>query len=452
MANDYNITYYQGLPVVDNIPAVQRTYDLRTATLTYIEEGRANLMRLLWEYAKRSGAYVAKDVETRWGIEYGRLAKIFMSADSSSSSGTLHDILTVSNEEGRRLQPGDILNLMGFWTKYDSSTGRTMAATSGAGSKSRTVVYNLPEQVKVLQNYGDDSASAGNCQIKVRRNFGGTLPSGHADLLVDIAGYAAGTYAGNIDETGPFLWKAGNSMPEGRDDQWTYTDVDTYDYNYCQIVMRKWSATETEQNVDRYFTSEKTFQRNGRRALGEVVKELDAIATFGTRKTETENGRRKWYTGGILEFIPESNKIGYNDSLFQTKNFNEEIKNMFYYGAQTKLVLAGADFYTKMANMLDNKIVLPAATNGWGVELTRFSATNGGTLLFAPSDTLSLHGMSDYAIVIDPAHFQYGHLQNMDIKTIMPPTVNPHQMEGEIYGQITFKRTNPKAHWLFVKV
>jgi len=448
MANDYNITYYQGLPVVDNIPAVQRTYDLRTATLTYIEEGRANLMRLLWEYAKRSGAFVTKDVESRWGIEYARLARLFHSADSISSSGTLHDIFILTNAEARRLQPGDILNNMGFWTKMDSSTGRTMAAASGAGCRTKSAIYSLPEQVKVLANYGDDSSSTGYAQVKVRRNHGGTAPTGHADLGVDLSSPSP-AYSTEVGT--PFLWKAGNSMPEGRDDQWTYSDVDEYDYNYAQIVMRKWSATETEQNVDRYFTAEKTFQRNGRRALGEFVKELDSIATFGTRKTETENGRRKWYTGGILEYIPESNKKGYNDSLFQTKNFNEEIKNMFYYGAQTKLVLAGADFYTKMANMLDNKIVLPAATNGWGVELTRFSATNGGTLLFAPSDTLSLHGMSDYAIVIDPAHFQYGHLQNMDIKTIMPATVNPHQMEGEIYGQIIFKRTNPKAHWLFVK-
>lgn len=447
MANDYNITYYQGQPVVDNIPSVQRTYDLRTAMLTKISEGRANLMRLLLEYARRRGAYVTRDVESRWGLEYARLARIYFTADSTSTSGTLHDLLQVSNAEGRRLQPGDILNLMGFWVKYDSSTGRTMAAASGAGSNVKTSTYFLPEQIKVMENYGDDSgATAGNCLIKVRRNFGGTAPTGHADLLVDIAG---GTWSDPITE--PFLWKAGNSIAEGRDDQWTYSDVDEYDYNYAQIVMRKWSATETEQNVDRYFTNEKTFQRNARRALEEFYKELDSIATFGTRRTETENGRRKWYTGGILEFIPDGNRKHYDDSLFQTKNFNNELKDMFYYGSQTKVAMCGADFYTKFSNMLDNKIILPAATNGWGIELMQFRATNGGTLLFAPSDTLSLHGMSDYCIVLDPEHFQYGHLQNMDIKAISVDTVNPHEMEGEIYGQITFKRTNPQAHWVFVK-
>lgn len=443
MANDYNITYYGAQPVVDNIPSSFRTYDRRTAMLTKISEGRANLTRLLLNYAKSNGAYVAHDVETRWGIEYERLARIYGAADSDSSSGSLHDQFYFTNAEARRLQAGDILNFMGMFV----STSRGLANATGEDMNIKTSSYPLPEQVKIVTNHGDDSgASAGYAKITVRRNFGGPAPTGHADMKFDIAG---GTWTSPITE--PFLWKAGNSIPEGRDDQLTYSDVDEYDYNYCQIVMRKWSATETEQNVDRFFTSEKTFQRNGRRALEEFFNEMDVMALFGKRMTETENGRRKWYAGGIAEFIPAANHVNYNDSLFDTKNFNEQLKNMFYYGGQTKLATVGADFYTQFSNMIDNKIILPAATNAWGVELVRFSATNGGVLLFSPSDTLSLHGMQDYAYIIDPAHFQYGHLQNMDIRTLNVPITNPHEQEAEIYGQITFKRTNPNAHWVFLK-
>lgn len=448
MANTYDISYYAGQPTVDRIPADFRTYDRRTAMLTKISEGRAPLMRLLLNYAKNSGAYVATDTKTMWGLEYERLARIYFSKDSTSSSGTKHDLVYVNNSEGARIQSNDLFNLMGFWVKQDETTGRTMAIATGEDANLRVVStgFILPETVKVLENYGPDSGGAGHTKIKVRRNFGGAEPTGHADLLVDKAG---GTWAGNIG-TEPYLWKALNSIAEGRDDQQVYSDTDQTDYNYCQIVMRKWSATETEQNVNRFFTAEKTFQRNGRKALEEFFKELDVMATFGTRKTEVENGRRKWYTGGILEFIPSSNYIGYTDSLFQTANFNSQIKNMFYYGSQTKVALCGADFYTKFANMIDNKILLPASTTSWGIEMMRFRASNGGTLMIAPSDSLSLNGMSDYCIVLDPSHFQYGHLQNMDIKTLTVPQTNPHEMEAEIYGQITFKRTNPDAHWLFV--
>lgn len=446
MANDYNITYYSAPTVVDQIPESFRIYDRKTGMLTKIEEGRANLMRLLWNYAKSSGSFVATDTETRWGLEYGRLDKIFFSSDSGTSGvSDANDVLHVTNEEGRRLQAGDILNLMGFWV----TPARVM---TGSSANVKTSANPVPEQIQVLVNYGEGSgnvsgsASTAATKLLVRRNFGGALPTADAAMLVDIAG---GTWSDPV--TAPFMWKAGNSIAEGVDDQLTYSDVDTFDYNYCQIVMRKWSATETEQNINRFFSQEKTFQRNGRKALNEFIKELDVMYMFNSRKTEVVNGRRKWYFGGIAEFIPAANHIPYGDALFQTKNFNDQLKNMFYYGSQTKLALCGADFYTKFSNMIDNKIILPAATNGWGVELTRFSATNGGTLLFAPSDTLSLHGMSDYCYIIDPSHFQYGHLQNMDIKTITVPQTNPHAMEAEIYGQITAKRTNPLAHWVFLK-
>jgi Family of unknown function (DUF5309) len=442
MANDYTIQYYSAPNVVDQIPESFRIYDRRTAMLTKISEGRANLMRLLLNYAKANGAYVAHDVETRWGLEYGRLARIYCASDSTSTSGSLNDLIYVTNAEGRRLQAGDILNLMGFWV----SPSRGLASADGQYLNVKSSSYPVPEQIKVEINYGDDSGSTGVTKIKVRRNFGGVQPTGHSDMLVDISG---GTWSDPITE--PFLWKAGNSVAEGIDDQITYSDVDTYDYNYTQLVMRKWSATDVEQNVDRFFSNEKTFQRNGRRALEEFFKELDVMALFGSRRTETENGLRKWYAGGIAEFIPAANHIHYDDSMFQTKNFNTQLKDMFYYGNQTKIVLCGADFYTQFSNMIDNKIILPAATNSWGVELTRFSGTNGGTLLFAPSDTLSLHGMADFAYVIDPASFQYGHLQNMDINTIQGVQVNPHKQEAEIFGSVTFKRTNPYAHWVFLK-
>ena len=449
MANDYNLTYYSAPTVVDQIPESFRIYDRKLGMLTKIEEGRSPLMRLLWNYTSKNGNWIATDTETRWGLEYGRIDRIYFSSDSTSTGSNTHDYIHVTNEEGRRLQSGDILNLMGFFV----STSRAMANVTGEDSNIKTSAYAVPEQIQILQNFGEGSGNAAGSasstatKLLVKRNAGGITPTGHADLTIDYD--ATTTYSSPI--TAPFMWKAGNSIPEGIDDQLTYSDVDSWDYNYCQIVMRKWSATETEQNINRFFSQEKTFQKNGRKALSEFIKELDVMFMFNSRRTEVVNGRRKWYFGGLAEFIPAANHIAYDDSLFITQNFNDRLKNMFYYGSQTKLALCGADFYTKFSNMIDNKILLPSATNGWGIELQRFTATNGGTLLFAPSDTLSLHGMSDYCYVYDPANFQYGHLQNMDIKTISVPQTNPHAMEAEIYGQITAKRTNPLAHWVFLK-
>ncbi|HUV85176.1 MAG TPA: hypothetical protein VMV86_05655, partial [Methanosarcinales archaeon] len=59
--NPYNIDYYAGASLVDNnIPSSFRDYDRSTAYLTYIAEGRATLAKLLLQYAKNNGTYVAR--------------------------------------------------------------------------------------------------------------------------------------------------------------------------------------------------------------------------------------------------------------------------------------------------------------------------------------------------------------------------------------------------------
>jgi len=158
-----------------------------------------------------------------------------------------------------------------------------------------------------------------------------------------------------------------------------------------------------------------------------------------------------------MEYIPESNWFGYSlgtDNLFTPELFNEATKNMFYWGSQTKIALAGADFYTKLSNMFgtSNMYALPAEKNSWGVALQVFHTSNGGTIYFAPSDLLSLYGLGDTCLMYDPAHFQYGHLQNMEIQTYTHNLENPHERTAEVYGQVIFKRTNPNAHWGFRSV
>ncbi|MDP4194818.1 MAG: hypothetical protein Q8940_07205 [Bacteroidota bacterium] len=436
------VSYYAGMPLVDNnILPSNRIYDRRTGLLTFIEEGRSAFARLLLNYAKQRGAYVARDVETRWGIEYKRLPRLYFNGASSSTSGAKNDVFSLDTANGARIQKGDIFALMGF---YVPSNRDVNPLSNDVPVLAKSTSAPLPELVQV--NLVNKTATG--YEIIVDRNFLGTNLNANGD-----ASMAMNATSGDVANYGNFfLWKMSPSLTEGSDDQQIYSDLDDWDYNYCQIIMRKWGATETEQNVDRFFgrPGETTFQRNARRSLGEFFDEFDVTALLGVRNTRLENGRRKWYAGGFMEFVPTANYIGYSDSMFITKNFNEVLKNKFYFGAQTKIILGGDNFYTKASNMLDNKIILPASTNSWGLELVRFRAANGGNVLFANSDTMSLNGMSDYGILFDPETFQYGHLQNMDIKQIKPTTTNPHEEVGEIYGQVTFKRSNPDANYVFL--
>lgn len=420
-------SYYQGMPFVSNSTfESQRIYDRRTAIMSYIEQGRAAFSRLLFGYARAKGAVVVKDTEPRWGIEYKRLPRVAHTAASTTTGVTnANDIFKVGLD-GARLQEGDILYNVGFW----QDIGRTNVAT---GVTAKTSTYCVPEAVKVLQVTKYDATTY---YITVQRNWGGPQIT------------AGTTWA---TTTSMFLWKGSPSLLEGSDDQLIYSDTNDWDYNYTQYIMRKWGATETENNVDRFFSNGETpYQRNARRKLGEFFDELDVTALLGTRRKEQVGGKTKWYAGGLLEFIPSGNIVAMDDSTFLTKNFNALMKDKFYYGSQTKIMLCGQNVYTGMSNMLDNKIILPAAQNSFGVELQMFKVANGGTVLLAPSDTMSLNGLQDHAVLYDPSTFKYGHLQNMDIKQIEVNGTNPHEKTGEIYGQVTFIRENPDANFMFV--
>lgn len=411
----------------------QRIYDRRTALLAYIQEGRAAFTRLLLQYAKRNGAYVATDVETRWGLDFQRKPRIYLKAATTSTSDAKHNVFTFDSQ-GARIQVNDIFALMGSYVPVNRNVS---TLPNSVPSKTKSAATPLPELVRVI---AVNKVDANTYTVTVERNFGGTgLPAaGHSSLAVSPSATT-------------FFLKMGNSLPENSNDQDIYYDTVDWDYNYCQYVMRKWGSGELDENVSRFFSGNETpLQRNGRKALQEFFDELDIIALFGVRKKEMVNGKYLGYAGGLLEFIPQSNYVGIDDTVFQTKNFNELMKDKFFYGSQTKVALCGANVYTKISNMLDNKIILPSVQTGWGLELTEFRVSNGGKLLMTVSDTMSLNGMSDYMILYDPATFRYGHLQNLDIKVIDDVETNPHEKRKEIYGYITFQRVNPEANYVFV--
>lgn len=419
-------TYYGGMTLVDNIPQNQRLYDRPTAMLTRIEYGRATMMRVLLNMARSRGAYVANDVKTYWGLEHNRTPKVDIADNAASTSGSKYDKLKITNENAARLQAGDLLTVKGTYTSPDRSASPVDALTSISTKM-------MPEMIEVNEVGAPNSAGSDQTIVWVRRNHGGGEPTTPAQITSSM-----------------YLVKSLNSQGQGLDDFQIYSDTDDEDFNYCQIAGKKWGATETEQNIQRAYTDETAFQRNGRRALEEFFLELDYYALIGARTgPKVVNGRKKWYAGGLMEFIPSNNWIGYTNTLFSTKNFNTEFKDKFYYGSQNKIMVCGADWYTKFSNMLDNKIQLNSVPNSWGLELVEYRITNGGVIYVTPSDTLSLYGLSDAAILLDPEHFKYGHLNNMNINTRDITSVNPHEETKEIYGQFTFKRTNPYAHWVF---
>ena len=219
MATDFN-SYYGGISLVDNIPVNQRLYDRPTALLTKIAEGRAPMMRILLNTAKAQGGWIAQDVKSYWGIEERRKVRMTITGDSTSTSSNKHDILTVDDNEAARLQPGDLGYISSSFTAPDRSLLPKQVVTAGA------TPYVLNELVKVLEVEAAGSSTTGKTQVVVVRNFGGIAVD---DATLEITAVSAMS-----------LVKMVNSIAEGADDMQIYSDTDDEDYNWCQIVGKKW--------------------------------------------------------------------------------------------------------------------------------------------------------------------------------------------------------------------
>jgi hypothetical protein len=313
----------------------------------------------------------------------------------------------------------------------------------------------MPEIVRVK------SVDAATGKVVVQRNVSNAADGTYTGVGFTVeATKTTAVSASYVLEEDAFMMKMGNSMIEGSDDQLIHSTSNTYDWNVAQYTMRKWGATDIQQNIRKQWQPEKQMQKNRREALESFFDELEWQAIFGFRKEQEIAGKWQGFAGGMLETLPSTHVqevegidySGTDKGDFTIPYFNKMFENKFYYGSQEKVLFCGVNYHTAFATMINSMTQnIPNIVDSWGVQGHKFKTSNGGSLTVVPSDKLSLNGMSDYALLMDPTCFQYGHLQNMDINIIEKNvSSNPHEETGEVYGTFTFKRTNPDANWLFL--
>jgi hypothetical protein len=178
--------------------------------------------------------------------------------------------------------------------------------------------------------------------------------------------FTVGTAEGNILPETAFFLKMGNVLTEGSDDQKLFTFSNTWDYNYCQYMMRKWGATDIEKNIKKKGQTEATMIRNKRQALESFMDELDWNFIFQTRDQGYDD-KNKWWgkMGGLLEYIPKEHYLkvtaptyGTNMGDFTIENFNLLLENKFYYGSQNKILLCGTNWHTAFSTMINKQTVV----------------------------------------------------------------------------------------------
>jgi hypothetical protein len=463
------IPYHQGVPQVGNIPGFMRDYNMRDMLVTKVREGRV-MMRTLYAYARAKGAWVVSDVKASYKIDHKPHPRFYLKTKTNQggTKGTTYAKSTFfleSPKDAKRLQVNDLIALnFAFVAANKDGNSETLdyvesPPSSGVYVAKRNPLKPTQEVCKVLEvDY-----LAGT--VTVIRNIGNdTRTASRTGMAIDVKTTATTDPGANVvNASDAYFVRTGNTLAAGTDDQLTYNRYPTWDYNTCQYIMRKWSSQDIEENIyKRYPGMDNTMQKNRQDTLEDFFEELEFLYFYGGREEEYDAaGRWSGKLGGFFEFVPQSNYVemeepNYADATkmgdFTIPRLNKILGDKFYYGSQEKILVCGERWHTAFSIML-NKMTqaVPVIVDRWDVRGLYFQASNGGRIFVVNSDTLSLNGNADIACLYDPETFQYGHLQNMDIDIVDPlPSTNIHEKEGEVYGVVTAKRTNPNSNYVFV--
>ena len=462
------IPYQQGLLQLGNLPNFMRDYNWRDMMVTFIREGRANMTRALLAYARGNGAWVVNDVKPTIKVNHKPHPRFYLKAkvNQGGTKGSTYaksTFILANPNDAKRLQPNDLINLNFAYVQADTdsdSVALDYVFSGGSWVPKRDILKPTQETclvltvdkvtgaVEVARNQGNDSRTASRAGIAVTVQANDTSSDPGANV---------------VNAADAFFVRSGNTLSANSDDQLTYSRFPTFDYNTCQYVMRKWSSGELESNIQRNYPGfENDQQRNRRDMLEDLAEEMEFLYFYSNRYEDYDaNGKWRGRLGGLFEFIPSNNwhsmeEPDYTDITkmgdFTIPRINKFFTDKFYYGAQEKIMVCGERWHTAFSTMINRMTQnIPVIVDRWDVRGYYFQCSNGGRLFVMPSDTLSLNGNNDIAVLLDPDTFQYGHLQNMDLNVVDPlPQTNIHEREGEIYGVITARRTNASSNHVIV--
>lgn len=469
-----NLPWYAGRSRVASIPEYQRNpWQLGDDLVMRIEEGRAHLMKLLFEYAAKNGRVTRPDVKFRWKVEIVPHQRFYLKQAAFTVSGnktkfkltdytrptqsyppkTSGNVQQVGNIA--RIEAGDYLLCMFSWVEK----GRTTTAPQyGKGSTQ----YPVPEICKVLSV--DYSAN----ELIVERNWAGAQRTGSANVTttVTVVANTATPGSNEVKAKDAFFMLLPNSMPEDEIDAKVYGLTMTWQEGLMQRSLEPWGSGHLSEIINRNLGNASPAQKNRRQAIEDFYKKMELAALWGEKDEGWDVETQDWWglTDGLLTNIPKSHYIGivpptYTNirtrsekawGSFDIPIFNKILEDKAYMGSQNKIALCGADGYTAFSTMINYMTQnIPEIKSDWKVVGRRFQSSGGLTVDFIPSDTMTLNGMRNKIILFDPSVFKLVNLEGYPIDIVEIQNENPLKKNGFIHGVYAFMDMNPDAHWVF---
>lgn len=287
------------------------------------------------------------------------------------------------------------------------------AYASAYGVKAGDVLY--AEQTGEILRVMTTPTSA--TTISVMRGF--TQTAGTALAVVDHD--AAGV--------NPYLKIIGSAFEEG---SYAPSPV-SFDmvelFNQTQIFRGTYGLTNTAKATATRTGSEEAELK--REALEIFGMDIEMALWFGRKSTSILNNQPLRTTDGIFSYIPDANRLVPEDGIITPDLFDAWSVEMFRYGSEEKMLIAGNVLLTAISRMVrksgEGKYELSGEVKEYGIGAIRKLTTPNGTLVMKAHPLFNqmtggttagtdFTSMANAGAVLDMANLHYRFLEGRDIQ------------------------------------
>ena len=357
------------------------------------------------------------------------IPRSFTCASDGTTTTVDEDTLIMNDSSAKFLQSGDRLECANIFTDTDGANWTTTKFGSSY----------LPETV-IVSSIELSGQASGYASVIVRRGNGHSPTSSVQTVLSE------------------YKWlHIGNALEDGGDAAVPKHHEPNQEYNFCQLFSKTWGETETEGNTDVY--GKEPMAKKAMLARQKLIEEIDYDFIWGRRKRDTVNGQSRWWTGGLVEFVPGSSTA--LDSTSRLIDFGgaydrdimrEKAEIIYRYGSEVKHWFIGRKLWTVMMNADEKFLVMnDKLSQQFGWQVYEYDFGHGLAMIhthrsFREKDSTTTPYAYD-ALIVDLEYVDLMVMQNMDLR--VKQGVQDDDEHGEIdelYGQLGIHRTFPTAH------
>lgn len=271
---------------------------------------------------------------------------------------------------------------------------------------------------------------------------------------LDVTRSVGPTAAAGVNDNDNLLI-LGNAYAEGANAGAEKTNIESYPYNYTQIIRTPFGVTGSQTESENYTGPDKPRLR-AEKAIEHMI-DIERTILFGERDLDTSvvgtSNQPLRYTGGFLYFAT-SNVKDFGGVMTEAE-VEDWCEDLFHYtgGSDTKFVAAAATPISVLDQLGVARLQLVPRDQTLGMTVKQF-VTSHGNLMFTKHRLLedgyvgtANEGYGGYMLAVDPARIGYRFLRNRDTK--LRTDIQAPDLDGwkdEYLTEMGWVVMNPQVH------